>query len=187
MQVLEEGNPLVSESPGWLYEAPVDTILEQLHRVAAALHIAASGHDGAQPSRDANFIVLHVVTALWGVDRVLSQLDDEATKLAVLQCFWGIVAAILLTMEAPLSSALLSKLWGKLVDTEGSWVDASDAEQRWGIVKERAFDDDEEHNIKLAYVEHQLSRRYSNWEGFLRAAETFTDSPNVSPGAVFAP
>lgn len=56
-----------------------------------------------------------------------------------------------------------------------------------GVVKDSAFNDDEEHSMKLVYVEQHSSRRYREWEGFLRAAETFTGRPDIGPQTVFAP
>jgi hypothetical protein len=187
VQVLEEGHPLFLELPGWLYDTPVDTMLEQLHRSIAALHIAASGHNGADPSRDANFVVLHLVTALWGLDRIVVLLEDEASKRDALQTFWGAAAAILSTMEAALSSARLSSLWEELCSCGGHAGEGAGQEKRWRVVTERAFHDEEEHNLKLVYVQHELNRRYGEWEGFLRAAETFTDPPAIGPSSSFSP
>ena len=54
--------------------------------------------------------------------------------------------------------------------------------QIWDHIIERAWREDEEHNIKLVYVCRELWRRYGHWRGFRAAAETFTPTPSIGPG-----
>ena len=58
----------------------------------------------------------------------------------------------------------------------------SEGVQIWDHIIERAWREDEEHNIKLVYVCRELWRRYGHWRGFRAAAETFTPTPSIGPG-----
>jgi hypothetical protein len=55
--------------------------------------------------------------------------------------------------------------------------------QQWSQILQRAWREDEEHNIKLVYVCRELWRRYGRWRGFRAAAEAFTPTPGIGPDA----
>ena len=62
---------------------------------------------------------------------------------------------------------------GKSDDDEGG--------EGWESIVPRAMAGYEEHNIKHAYVQRELWRRYQHWTGFRTAASSFTLTPNLGP------
>ena len=185
--MIHAGHPLLLELPTWLSSGGVDNALQQMHCAFAALHIAAaagkagapSAHDG--DSRDADFFVLHLITSLWGVDRLLPHLADDGARRSALQCFWAGAVAIMLNIDALPSAGVLERVWAELGGaTPGKRADLLGA--AWEHTVQRAWGEMEEHNIKLVYVERALRERYGEWPGWLQAARTFTETPELGPG-----
>lgn len=71
-KVLEQGHPLFLELPAWLDELPVQAALAEMYKAVTLLYITHAGAPGER--RPGNFVVLHLVTSLWGAEHVRHRL-----------------------------------------------------------------------------------------------------------------
>lgn len=116
----------------------------------------------------------------------------EAQHRHALQCFWASAVAVVASSGAGLPTPeSLQATWDAYSDmhdseepeaTGGADGTEAAAVRAWPDIVARAHLEDEEHNIKLAYVCRELWRRYGRWQGFRVAADTFTETPNIGPG-----
>jgi Questin oxidase-like len=60
-----------------------------------------------------------------------------------------------------------------------------DVASAWHDTMKRAMSEEEEHNIKIAYVGRELWTRYHQWTGFRLVAETFTSPPDLNLDGMF--
>ena len=128
---------------------------------------------------------------------MLGRLPEEQHR-HVLRCYWASINAILATYgEGYPAAPQLEEAWGKYSSVHDSATMRSDMGEslalsaehkgekrvggvlRWQEIIDRAWAEDEEHNIKLVYVCRELWRRYGHWRGFRAAAETFTPTPDL--------
>ncbi|KAJ8612246.1 hypothetical protein CTAYLR_002886 [Chrysophaeum taylorii] len=164
-KVLEEGHPFFYKRPAWLDE-PLDDLLRHLYDLVALLHVVYDG----------NFLVLHAITSLWGLDRTLRAMKaDDAFARHAYRCFWVMLLALLATSAAGLPSAAE-------LDAVAERVDADDP-PNWADVSRAAIYQQEEHNIKLVFCCLDLWRRYGKANLFAVAATKFTETPNIGPAA----
>jgi len=176
-KVLEEGHPMFLELPTWLDTLDYDDILEQMYKAVTVLYLSTTGQPEA-PQKPGNFFVLHLVTSLWALEKVLLKLPD-ADRRAGLKCFWsGMLGLIFTSGDFPTSNqiAAIAEKFGNAQDGDACAV--ADGEE-WAQIVPRAMAEEEEHNIKLAYVARELWRRYNGWSGFRVGASSFTETPNT--------
>ena len=69
-KVLEEGHELFLKLPQWLDTMPVGEAVEGMYKAATLLYLASAGEPGERSL--GSFIVLHLITSLWGAEQVLS-------------------------------------------------------------------------------------------------------------------
>ena len=172
-KVLAKPHAVVKELPSWLSNKDDDDLWESLYRTTVLLYLATRDSEG-----HGNFLVLHAITSLWALEHVTEVIDDEAITRRGLAQYWAVLVSLLATAGFPASSALLEAR----EKYDGSTrVDAPDFD--WSDIVQRAIAEEEEHNIKLAYVARELWKRYGHWTGFREAAQSFTLTPNIGPSA----
>lgn len=108
----------------------------------------------------------------------------DAQRRDALKSFWAAAVAVVASSGAGIPSRdALQTAWdmyGRMHDIEQPSGTA--AVRPWPEIVARAHREDEEHNIKLAYVCRALWRRYGRWHAFRVAADTFTVTPDIGPG-----
>ena len=67
-KVLEEGHGVFQKLPLWLDAAPVGEALEGMYKATALLYLVSAGEP--KERKMGNFIVLHLITSLWGAEQV---------------------------------------------------------------------------------------------------------------------
>jgi Questin oxidase-like len=219
-KVLDRGHGLFLKLPTWLDTMPLNVMLQAMHKAIAVLYLVSAGEP--QRRRSGNFLVLHLVTALWGAEHMARSLVADAGRRDALKCYWAAALAIAATSSGGLPSReALQCTWDKYadahdaepvdgmatggavnrdhvppgraaayedeesykgVDEEVALRDGSTVNAAWQRTVQRAFAEEEEHNIKVAYVQHELWGRYGRWSAFRVAAATFTDTPDIGPG-----
>jgi hypothetical protein len=183
-KIIEEGHDLLYKLPSWLDDLPVSTIFEELHKSVTLLYTATTCVETSESvdlfKNPGNFFILHLITSLWGLEFLLLKLPSSQHRFA-LKVFWVSMLALLFTSKVTahffterILSILHKKYW-TVVDST-----AESVTQSWKETVDRALKDEEEHNIKLVYVEQQLYERYHHWSLFRLAASNFTPTPNVS-------
>lgn len=174
-KLLDAGHAMFLELPTWLDDMPIDAALEQVHKALAVMYLLNAGKPGVGGS----FLVLHLITGAWGAEHVVTRMRDEAAQRHGLKCFWAAAVAVLMASgtNVPTPQAL-QEAW----DANDAADDDDSAEAHWAQIVDAACWEEEEHNIKLAYVARQLWLRYGKWQGFRKAAASFTETPDIGPG-----
>mmetsp|Transcript_45392 Transcript_45392/g.114895 ORF Transcript_45392/g.114895 Transcript_45392/m.114895 type:complete len:422 (-) Transcript_45392:118-1383(-) len=185
-KVAEEGHPVFYELPSWLDDMDVPTMLEHLYKAVTSMYLGDAGH-AADPSsataNSGNFLLLHLITSLWGLEQVVSHLTDEPSQRQAFKCYWVAVQVLSFTSARGYPSrAVMEQTASRLQDAHDGTSSEVRAGQPWDEIVPRAIAEVEEHNTKLAYVCRQLWQRYRSWSGFRVAASTFTTTPNIGPG-----
>ena len=172
--VLKEAHPVATDIPSWVREKPLDDVFEELYRIVGLLYLATRSSAG-----DGNFIVLHLLTSLWGLEKVCEVIAQEETSRDALEGFWevAISTANALSCGFPTHQVLQSALDQYPLDC------ADTTAFDWSGVVELARAEEEEHNIKLVYVARELWRKYDRWIGFSESAKSFTVTPRISSGS----
>eukprot|EP00892_Ulva_mutabilis_P004626 jgi/Ulvmu1/2535/UM139_0002.1 len=184
-KVLEHGHAVFLELPAWLEEAPVEDALREMYKAVTLLYITLTGAPG---KRKAGYVVaLHLITSLWGAEQVMQRLPEDQHR-GALRCFWASAVAVVASSGAgfPTPDALRTAwdAYGSATDPEDTSgrQNAAEGLRAWPEIVERAYGEEEEHNIKLVYVCQELWRRYGRWHAFRVAADPVIDTPNVGPG-----
>ena len=198
-KVVTEGHPLMLELPTWLDCMEYGAAVEELYKALTALYLSTTastaaaaspegGSSGPRPGREGNFLILHLLTSMWGLEQVMEQLEDDVDRHFALKCFWAAVVSLLITSgRVPCTEALEAaerKYRGAHDDQDvasGNHHALPQEGQGWEEIVRKALEEEEEHNIKLVYVGRELWRRYGRWSGFRIAASTFTETPNIGP------
>mmetsp|Transcript_15263 Transcript_15263/g.49875 ORF Transcript_15263/g.49875 Transcript_15263/m.49875 type:complete len:264 (+) Transcript_15263:1499-2290(+) len=172
-KIVDAGHPTFYAKPEWL-SSGYDALLEDMYELASVLHVVSKG----------NFLVLHLVTSLWGLEQALMAVEDDTTKLHALRVFWTALQALVVTSGGGYPSrddiqAVVDDhaAAGKKFDGENGHDD------HWRQLKHDAINQVEEHNIKLVYVQYELWTRYKRKSIHRTAASFFCDTPNISPSA----
>mmetsp|Transcript_15262 Transcript_15262/g.49869 ORF Transcript_15262/g.49869 Transcript_15262/m.49869 type:complete len:427 (+) Transcript_15262:691-1971(+) len=85
-KIVDAGHPTFYAKPEWL-SSGYDALLEDMYELASVLHVVSKG----------NFLVLHLVTSLWGLEQALMAVEDDTTKLHALRVFWTALQALVVT------------------------------------------------------------------------------------------
>lgn len=206
--LLEDGHEILYELPDWLDAQPVSHALRQLYEASALLYLVSAGGEagkgtgrapGAPGAGPGSFILLHLITSLWGVEHTMGALASEEERRQALRCFWASLVAIPAATDRGLPTAdeiaaalarfPLEALEAKAAPPAAAapaladevhpakCAAAGDNSDAWADVAAAAVQEHEEHNIKLVYVVRELRSRYGDgWAGWLAAANTFTSS-----------
>lgn len=170
-KVLADAHPVATNLPAWLETLPLDQLWECMYRTTIWLYLATRDpRDG-----HGNFLVLHLITSLWGLEHISRVLDDEKVTRLALGQFYASSICLLATSGFPPASLLQDIQTAEPI--EGNTNDLVD----WEPIVKKGIAETEEHNIKLAYVVRELWNRYNHWNGFVEAAKSFTVTPNIGP------
>mmetsp|Transcript_4131 Transcript_4131/g.16636 ORF Transcript_4131/g.16636 Transcript_4131/m.16636 type:complete len:423 (+) Transcript_4131:200-1468(+) len=177
-KVLDAGHAVFYARPAWLDDdaaSDPDALVERLYEAVTLLHVVGEG----------NFLLLHLVTSLWGLEQTLvaTRADAPARRHAY-RCFWAMTLALVTTSAGgwPAADAL-----ARARDELGDAVDAdddADVAADWDNLVDSALHQVEEHNIKLVFVERELWGRFGRKTMYRRAAAAFTDTPNIGPRSI---
>jgi hypothetical protein len=171
-KVLEEPNEVATKVPRWLVETPLPELWENLYRTIVLIYLATKDAEG-----NGNFLVLHGISSLWGLEHVLSTIgNEEVTRKALQQYFTMIVCLLAASSSGFPSKTVLEKAASEFPPSSTETPD-------WKPIEARGVAEEEEHNIKLVYVCRELWERYGHWRGYSEAAQAFTLTPNIGPRA----
>ena len=167
-QVLDAGHPLLDSELAWFSSTSIPSLWSQLEYAVGLLFAAKPG----------DFVVLHLVTGLFGMEQIVSKLnDDDARKAA--RCFWKSAIAVLMALKAFPEEKELSSVHDKY---EGMKDDPENADVAadWKDMYDRALADKEEHNAKLVYVMKNWWVKSEYKSLFREAATHFTTTPIIT-------
>ncbi len=166
-KVLAEGHPLIHATPAWIESQDMTTIWKQLYDALSLLYLTQPG----------DFIILHLITSLYAMERITSQLPIDEQKRAI-KCYWTATLGVLFSSGKIPSKARLAALHAKYkdaVDGDGSVREG----QEWEQIISQAIDEKEEHNPKLVYVQNLMWNRFGRRSVFRVAAGHFTTTPKI--------
>eukprot|EP00465_Bigelowiella_longifila_P009157 CAMPEP_0185254096 /NCGR_PEP_ID=MMETSP1359-20130426/2731_1 /TAXON_ID=552665 /ORGANISM="Bigelowiella longifila, Strain CCMP242" /LENGTH=314 /DNA_ID=CAMNT_0027836727 /DNA_START=357 /DNA_END=1301 /DNA_ORIENTATION=- len=170
-------NIILKTRPQWIDKLKIKDLWQQIYYGATLFYL----------SRPGDFVVLHVLTGLWGLEHIVSKFKVEDQRDAIAH-FWSAMlttavgSAYLSTLGIPglpEKKALLTlhEKYSSSFDKEGD-KDAL-AEENWNTLIDAAVGQQEEHNIKLVYVMRRLWERYDRYSLFRMAAAKFTETPLI--------
>ena len=176
-KVLEDGHDLLYSLPVWWDLLDVAALLHILYETAVVLYL------GTVKDEHGDFLVLHLITSLWGLENVLeaASLPVHQQKVA-LQCYWVTLLAAVSTRSSGWPRC--DHLQSSAMKFQNQFDDADAVQNEWDEIIARAISQTEEHNMKLVFVTRELWRRYDHWAAFRAAAATFTATPNIGPSQV---
>jgi len=175
-KVMKDAHPVATQFPGWVDEKSIDELWHALYRDTTYLYLATRDADGK-----GNFVVLHLLSSLWGLEQVCRLVDSGPTMMKVsreaLKQYYATLVCLLATAGSGFPSVeSLEKIQEEFAELH---VDVPDFD--WAPLVNNGIAEDEEHNIKIVYVTKELWNRYGRWSGFSQAAQTFTVTPNIGP------
>jgi hypothetical protein len=169
-KILDSAHRVATDLPSWISTMDIDVLWENLYRAVLYLFLATRDEQG-----HGNFIVLHLITSLWGLEKTLTVINKEKTsRKAIAHYYAGLIC--LLSVSAggfPRKDVLL--------DIEKTFPrnDTDPADLDWTNMIKAGITEEEEHNIKLVYAMRELWNRYGHWKGFSEAATSFTLTPVI--------
>lgn len=166
-RLLEEGHPLIYETPAWIEGQDVSASWEQLYYTVTLLYLAKPG----------DFILLHLITSLHAMEQIAERLP-AARQRDVIRCFWiGMLCVVFSGADFPRRTKLsaLHTAFQDAVDAGGESVWRPD----WNQIIARAFEEEEEHNPKLVYVLRRVWQRTGHLSLYRAAAGQFTATPEL--------
>ncbi len=166
-KVLTEGHPLIHTTPGWIQNKDMQTLWKELYEALTLFYLAKPG----------NFLVLHLITSLYGMEQIASRLPIQEQKCAI-KCYWTAMLGVIFADDEIPTQAKLEALHAKYKDAVDSDESPEEGESWEGIIA-RAIQEREEHNPKLVYVQRLLWNRFGHRSLFRTAASHFTTTPDV--------
>jgi hypothetical protein len=171
-RLLAEGHPSFYEIPDWIDEQDIEACWEQLYYIVTLIYLSAPG----------DFILLHLITALYAMEQIAERLPIEQQRYA-LRCFWIGMFPILLSEGTPPDLKTLENLHA----TYDNLFDPQNARGAdWDDIVARAIEEEEEHNPKMVYVLRTLWRRTGGKSIYRITADHFTETPEL-PATFDAP
>jgi len=172
-KVLATPHPVATDLPTWLNNDPLDQIWKNMYQTCTLIYLATRDKDD-----HGNFLILHSLTSLWGLEKVCQVIGDEAVDRRALKQFYSSLVCLL----AASSSGFPTKETLEATKLDYPFTKTDNKETYdWTPTVSAAVQEVEEHNIKLAYVAQALWERYDQWHGFSKAASCFTLTPNIGP------
>lgn len=176
-KVMHEPHEVATKVPKWLLDTPLTTLWENIYRTVVLVYLASRDAEG-----NGNFLILHAMTSLWGLEHVLQVIDDEEVTRKSLQQYYTMLVCLLAGSASGFpTSSILSKP-SILSKAANEYPVTSTEIPDWKPIEARGMAEEEEHNIKLVYVCRELWKRYNNWSGFCDASRAFILTPNIGPG-----
>ena len=160
-KVLNEPHAVATELPTWINSMPIGDLWKALYQATVYLYLATRDSEG-----NGNFVVLHLITSLWGLESTLTIYANEEQTRQALGLFYASLICVLSTASAGFPEA--SKLAHAQSDFALCKTDAVNFD--WNNIVSDGISETEEHNIKLVYVMKELWIRYHRWSGFSEAA-----------------
>lgn len=211
-KVLNEPHDVAVKLPSWFHTLPMDELFEKLYKTIVLIYLGTrTGNDVENDERqqimNGNFIVLHLLTSLWGLEQVCRVIISDGTEATLqqkgtksdddndddvdekermirqaLEYYWSVAICLLSTSSNGFPT--VDQIEKVLDDFPVSSDEVSASSFDWTDVVRRGCAEEEEHNIKLVYVCRELWQRYGPWKGFSEAAQSFTLTPNIGPSQV---
>lgn len=179
-KILDQPHEIMYQLPTWLDTMNIDELKSELYKAAVLMYLVTRDEQDGH----GNFLVLHLITSLWGLEQVLNVIDDDEVSRDALKCYYGAMVGLLSASAGGIPPV---KAIDDIAYTFESSFDSDCVkeleETEWSAVVARAIPEVEEHNIKLVYVMRELWRRYNHWTGFREAASAFTVTPNIGPSS----
>ncbi|TMR35993.1 questin oxidase family protein [Nonomuraea zeae] len=171
-RTLSEGHPLIYDTPAWID----GDAWEPLYYAVTLLYLSHPG----------DFVLLHLITSLYAVERIARRLPAEQHRFA-LRCFWiGLLGTVFSGGDFP-RRAKLAALHRLFADAADDTADddggggGGGVEQEWRTIVGRAVLEEEEHNPKLVYVLRRIWERSGRRAVYRVAAAQFTATPDLPP------
>lgn len=174
-KVLADPHYVATELPSWLSNRPLEAIWKELYQTCVWIYLATRDEQG-----DGNFLVLHLLTSLWGLECVCRTIEDPQVERKALKQFYASLVCLLSASSGGFPD--VSSLTKAREEFPLSGIDCNESFD-WKPTIDRGIQEIEEHNIKLVYVMKELWNRYDQWRGFSEAAKCFTLTPNIGPRA----
>jgi len=178
-KLMAEPHDVVVRMPSWISaadqysEAEEEQTWDALYRAVTYLYLASRDENN-----NGSFIVLHLITSLWGLEHVCRKLQARPDYSIIRKRAWSqyyATAVVLLSAVGFLPSAAIEK-----VCEEISPNDATSDDFSWDPVVQAGTAEVEEHNIKLVYVCRELWKcKGRHWKGYAEAAKAFTLTPVI--------
>lgn len=168
-RLLQEGHPLIYDTPPWVRRQDVATSWEQLYYAVTLLYLARPG----------DFVLLHLITSLHAMEQIAERLPVERHR-DVVTWFWtGMLCVVFAERKFPRAEKLaaLHAVFADAVDAVGDPVH----DRSWRQVVARAIAEEEEHNPKLVYVLRRVWHRTGGASVHRAAAAQFTATPELPP------
>ena len=171
-KVVDQPHAVATQLPTWIANKNLNDLWESLYRATVYVYLATRDMKG-----NGNFLVLHLMTSLWALEKTLLVVNDETvTRKAIGYYYAGLVCLLSTASNGFPAATSLAAIQTKF---PANAVDADKLD--WTETVAVGIAEEEEHNIKLVYVMKELWHRYNHWKGFSEAARSFTLTPNVGP------
>jgi hypothetical protein len=177
-KVLKDAHPVATQLPRWLQDKSIDELWHELYRDVVYVYLATRDAEG-----HGNFVVLHLLSSLWGLEQVCCLIDNGPTMMKVTRNALNQYYATTICLLATASSGFPSSEALEEVQTVFAPLKVDLESFDWAPLVENGIAETEEHNIKLAYMMRELSNRYGRWSGFSEAAMALTLTPNIGPAS----
>jgi len=171
-KVIAKPHPVATTIPSWVMTLPLDDVWEYLWRAITYIFLTTRDPN----TKHSNFVVLHLLSSLWGLQQTLNIIKDETTTRNAIGHYYANVVVLL----SASSKGFPTKQQLMEIQSEfpSERVDSSDLD--WTSTVTAGIAEEEEHNIKLVYVCRELWNKYGYWTGFSEAAKSFTVTPIIS-------
>ncbi|EJL6706345.1 questin oxidase family protein [Vibrio cholerae] len=165
-RVLMQGHPEIYRLPQWIDTNPPKKSWEQLRYLVTLIYLSKPG----------DFLLLHLVTSLFAMEKIALHLPDRETK-NIIRHYWIGVQCILFATDnfsKPHKLLALNETYQARFDENCG----QKLELEWEHIISRALEEEEEHNPKLVYVMNQY---WINGHKtiFRAAANQFTSTPEL--------
>jgi hypothetical protein len=176
-KVVAKPHNVATDIPGWIHTMPLSELWQTMWKSVTLVFLATR----TPGSNTSNFVVLHLLSSLWGLEKVLQVLDDEVTTRHALSHYYAGMIVFLSMGGFPTVQSLLD------IQRQYPFDDYDENDTYdWPSIVDAGIAEVEEHNIKLVYVCQSLWNRYDGrWTGFREAARSFTITPTINVNAGF--
>lgn len=172
-KVLASPHSVATNLPTWLNTYASEDLWKELYRTCVWIYLGTRDTDN-----HGNFLVLHSLTSLWGLEKVCQVINDPEVERKALKQFYANLVCLL----AASSGGFPTRSMLEQIQSEVPLSNTDEKESfDWEPIVAAGIQEEEEHNIKLVYVMKALWNRYGQWHGFSEAASTFTLTPNIGP------
>jgi uracil phosphoribosyltransferase len=161
------GHFLIYDKPKWILRDDVSGLWEELFYAVSLVYLARPG----------NFVILHLITSLHAMEKIANHMPDNQ-KIEVIKNYWVGILCILFSGSDFPEQRKLSALDESFRYSKDP-MESEIVERDWRYTIARAFQEEEEHNPKLAYVLKRLWESSGGRTIFRVAASQFTQTPDL--------